>query len=413
MSTRATGTKQPRVLFLLPVFLLVSCSVMLFACKSTTTETSTSKDEATLATELARGPFSSILFWTPEQQEWGYKNIPRIRPTRRIEAGAKPYPLARAVQDLSTVTYEIDGQRYTVEDYIRERRIAGFLVLRDGTIVSEQYRLGNDENSRWISFSIAKSVVSMLVGAAIQDGYIKSVDEPVTAYLPRLKGSSYDKATIKDILHMASGVAWNEDYADPQSDVARAPDPILELIDYLSKLPSQAPPGETFNYNTGETNLVGALLRSAIGNNLATYLTHRIWQPFGMESDADWLLEQEGGVEWGGCCIMATLRDYGRIGLFAMGGGVLPDGTRVLPDGWMAQSTTPSRGFDGYGYLWWLSETGSYAAIGVFGQMISIDPTHNIVIVTHSAWPAAGGRELSMHRTAMIEAVTRALIEED
>ena len=361
--------------------------------------------------DAALPPRTGMLFWSPEHQVAGYRNTDRIFDTRTIHAGGEPHPLVPAPRDFSGVTYELDGATYTLDDYLRDKRVAGLLVVKDGKILLERYTLGNDENSRWISFSIAKSVVSMLIGAAIADGYIGSVDEPVTRYLPLLAGSGYEGVSIRNVLQMASGVAWNEDYADPKSNVASTPPGNLALVQYMSQRPREATPGETFNYNTGETNLAGALLRAAIGNNLSTYLEREIWQPFGMESDATWMLHEAGGGELGGCCISATLRDYARIGIFAMGGGVLRDGTRVLPEGWMAESTAPSKGSEGYGYLWWLRDDGAYAGIGIFGQLLWMDPQSKIVIVTHSAWPTAVGRELNRHRWAFVGALAAAARE--
>ena len=355
------------------------------------------------------GPRDQVLFWTPEQQIAGYRNADLVGAARWFEASDDPYPLAPAPRDLSAVTYEVEGETFTVEDYIRDRRIAGLLVVKDDEILFERYGLGNDENSRWISFSIAKSVVSMLYGAAIADGYIGSVDDPVTKYLPLLAGGGYDDVSIRDVLQMSSGVDWNEDYADPESDVATLPGPIVEQTRYMAALEPLHSPGEVFNYNTGETNMAGAVLRAAIGNNLSTYLEHKVWGPFGMEADANWLLHEEGGGELGGCCINATLRDYARIGIFAMNGGVLRDGTRVLPEGWMEESTTPSSGYDGYGYLWWLVGDGRFSGIGIFGQFLAIDPADNIVIVTHSAWPYATNPEYSRHRVALVEALADAV----
>ena len=358
------------------------------------------------------GPSNRFLFWEPAQQVAGYRNIDQIFPTRTIHAGGEaPFPLRPAPRDLSHVTYEVDGETYTLDDYVEDRRIAGLLVVKDGEILLERYGLGNDEHSRWVSFSIAKSVVSMLIGAAIRDGYIESVDEPITRYLPRLAGGGYDGISIKHVLQMASGTEWNEDYADPDSDVNSRlrQGGVLGLLTYMQALETAAPPGEQFNYNTGETNLAGALLRAAIGNNLATYLEAKIWQPFGMESDATWQLHEPAGGELGGCCISATLRDYARIGLFAMRSGTLPDGTAVLADGWMTESTTPSQGSEGYGYLWWLRGGGTYAGIGIFGQLLWVDPADEIVIVTHSAWPTAVGRELGAHRWAFVEALADAV----
>jgi CubicO group peptidase (beta-lactamase class C family) len=256
---------------------------------------------------------------------------------------------------------------------------------------------------------VAKSVVSMLVGAAIRDGYIASVDEKVSDYLPRLKGSAYDQATLRDILQMASGVAWDETYDDPASDVNQASWSTLALYDYLDDKPRAGAPGATFNYNTAETNLVGNVLRAAIGNNLSTYLEQKIWQPFGMESDASWNLTEAGGGEFGGCCINATLRDYGRLGLFALNNGRLADGTPVLPKHWMAESTTPSQGAPYYGYLWWLREGGAYQASGIFGQGIYIDPGENLVIALHSARPDADRDEDWDLQAALFKAIAGAL----
>ncbi len=330
-------------------------------------------------------PSGSILFWTPEQQVAGYRNAEKIFPSRRIPAGKSAYPLPYAKSDLGDVEIRYEGHALTVDQYFVQKNVAGLLVIKDGKIVYERYGLGNTENSRWISFSVAKSVVSMLIGAAIQDGYIAGADESVTAYLPRLKGSTYDQSTIRDLLQMASGVQWNEDYADPQSDVSQATWETIALYEYLRDKPRESKPGQVFNYNTAETNLAGTLLRSAIGNNLATYLSNKIWQPFGMESDAYWTLTEPGGGEFGGCCISATLRDYGRIGMFALNYGRLPDGTQVLPDNWMEESTTPSKGFEGYGYFWWLPREGEFAARGIFGQGIGINPKENVVVALHSA----------------------------
>ena len=339
------------------------------------------------------GPPDKFLFWTPEQQVAGYRNIDRIFPTRRIPAAGATLELPEAPIDLGGVTINDGSVSMTVDDYFVRRNVAGLLVIRDGNIVYERYGLGNTRDSRWISFSVTKSVVSMLVGAAVRDGYIASVDEKVSDYLPRLKGSPYDDSTIRNVLQMASGVEWNEDYDDPESDVNSASWQTVKLYGYLGQKSRAAPPGDVFNYNTAETNLVGTLLRSAVGNNLSTYLEEKIWRPFGMEADAYWSLTEPGGGEFGGCCISATLRDYGRLGLFALREGRLPDGSEVLPGGWMRDSTLPSAADPGYGYLWWLGGEGAYRAAGIFGQGICVHPEQNIVIALHSARGVASREE--------------------
>jgi CubicO group peptidase (beta-lactamase class C family) len=335
------------------------------------------------------GPVDNILFWTPEQQVAGYRNMDKLVPVRWIRASDDPLTLPPRPRDLDAVPVKYGDQEMTVAEYLEAGSVAGLLVVKDGAIVYERYRLGNDEDTRWLSYSVTKSVVSMLVGAAIRDGYIESVDEKITDYLPRLKGSAYDHTRIRDLLHMASGVAWDETYDDPESDINRVNWETLALYDYLDDKPAAGRPGETFNYNTAETNLVGNLLRAAIGNNLSVYLEQKIWQPFGMADDAYWNLTEPGGGEFGGCCISATLRDYARLGLFALNNGRLADGTPVLPKDWMAESTTPSKGYKYYGYQWWLPGDGSYRASGSFGQGIYVVPAANMVIALHSARPHA------------------------
>ena len=355
------------------------------------------------------GDPARFLFWEPEQKVAGFRNIASIFPTRSIEAGGEILALPHSEAPITELTYEFEGESLGIDDYLDRGNVVGLIAVQDGKVLLERYAAGNDASSLWVSFSVAKSVVSMLVGAAIGDGYIESVDEPITAYLPRLKGSAYDDVTIGNLLQMASGVAWNEDYAEPASDVNTMPPNIVGLYGMLSGKSRVGPAGAKFNYNTAETNLVGAVLRAAIGNNLATYLTHKVWQPFGMESDAYWMTHGPGGGELGGCCINATLRDYARIGLFALANGTLADGTRTLPEGWMQASTTPSEGFEGYGYLWWLWPEGQYRALGIFGQTIAVDPKRRTVIVTHSAWPVAVGQPFGRHRDAFMEALAGAV----
>ena len=345
------------------------------------------------AAEPALPSSGSILFLRGEEQIAAFRDQNEQTGARRIPAASVPLALPTAKNPLPAPIVRIGGTDVAVEQLMRERRIAGLLVVKDGAVLYENYEFGNDRDSRWISFSVAKSVVAMLIGAALEDGYIQSVDEKVTDYLPRLKGSSYDQTTIRNLLQMASGVAWNEDYTDPDSDVASVDYATLPLYEQLRFKERVALPGERFNYNTAETNLAGTLLRSAVGNNLSTYLYEKVWQPFGMEADAYWQLTELGGGEFGGCCINATLRDYARLGLFALADGKLADGTRILPEGWMAESTAPSKGFDGYGYFWWLGGNGSYQASGVFGQAIYVNPEENLVIAVHSAWNAADDDE--------------------
>lgn len=353
---------------------------------------------------------TGLLFASQAERRIAFRNIAQLAPTRKIEAGASPYPLMSKPIDLADVGYVVDGKDFRLSDFLGADELMGLIVVKDDEILLEHYPDDMSASNVWVSFSVTKSVSSMLIGAAIQDGYIQSVDEPVVHYLPRLRGTSYEHSTIRHVLNMASGVRWNEDYADPESDVAKAGAANgLALISYLATLAVDEEPGKKFNYNTGETNLVGEILRAAIGNNASTYLTHKIWQPFGMEQDANWMLGVEGGGELGGCCISATLRDYARLGVFALRDGQLLDGTRVLPEGWMQESTSPSAGSPGYGYLWWLFEEG-YSALGIFGQRIRVFPDDGIVIAVHSNAAAAVDTPYHVHQHHVVNAIRDHLV---
>ncbi len=352
----------------------------------------------------------SPLFLPDAERRVVFAETAYFAPTRPVKAGGNVYPLTDAPQDLSGISYEVEGETYTVGDFLKQQPLMGLAVVQDDKILLEHYAPDHGPDKIWITFSVTKSVNSMLIGAAVQDGFIGSIDDKVSDYLPRLKGSEYGDVTVENILNMASGVAWNEDYTDPESDVSRAGALNgVALTNHLAGLGRAHPAGDAFNYNTGEANLVGEVLRAAIGNNASTYLTHQIWQPFGMEADATWLTDVPGGGETGGCCISATLRDYARLGLFAMADGVLPNGERVLPEGWMTASTAPSKGYEGYGYQWWLMGGGAYQASGIFGQKIAVVPDKKVVIAAHSNAPQATGSEYHAHLTAVTAAIAAAL----
>ena len=351
--------------------------------------------------KLGDQPAQSILFWDTEKKIEGFKNIRELLPTRIINKSDYPLSLSYELDDFSDISYRYKNKTYTIQDYINKFKVGGLIILRNGKILHEEYNFGNNQESRWISFSVTKSVTSMLLGAAIKDGFIKNVEEPVVTYLPHLIDSNYKDVTIKQVLHMSSGIKWNEDYTDPYSDVSLASGlNSLELYSYLNKLRKSSNPGEKFNYNTGEANLIGGIVRSAIGNNLSTYLEQKIWKPFGMEHDAYWVLDNDYSLELGGCCINATLRDYSRIGLFAMNKGITREGIAVLPTNWIDESTNPSNNLKYYGYQWWLDgpEYESFYADGIFGQFIWIDPSSKIVVAMQSVWDSAASQESMDHR---------------
>ena len=327
-----------------------------------------------------------------------FRNTDRLFPTRTIKAGGHPFPLRRSSQPLGPVAFDYKGKHYSLDDYVAINRVTGLLVLKDGKIVDERYEKGNTADTRWMSMSVAKSITSTLVGAALQDGSIKSLDDKVTRYLPALAGSGYDQVTVRQILSMRSGIKWNEQYTDPTSDERhliklRSEQVPGSLLKFMASLPTAAPPGTRTNYSTGETQVLGQLVSAAVGKPLTQYLSEKIWAPYGMQTDAKWWLDGLNGNEVGGSGISATLEDYGRFGQFVLSGGKA-GGQPVLPEGWLsfASATTGSdAAYGDFASMWWPGWTDAskadkaFTAAGTFGQYLYINPTRNVVIVVWQA----------------------------
>ncbi len=339
-----------------------------------------------------------FLLLPPTQQAHAYRSVDRMFATRTIRRGPTVHDLPRGPE--IAPRYTVGGVEHGVSDFMRRGNVAGLLVIRHGAIVLERYALGLAETARWSTMSMVKSVTSTLVGTALRQGAIRSLDEAVAHYLPALRGSAYDRVRIRDLLTMSSGVGWVEDYADPLSDVNRysrllgdkVPGGVLAL---LRTLPAVAAPGTRFNYNTGDTYALGCLVTAAAGTTLAEYLSRTLWQPLGMECDAFYTLDSEDGQEIGGSRAGITLRDLGRFGAFILRGGTV-SGRPLLPDGWVSEAATPAFTLDpatnafgatGYGYSWWLADAGVMAAVGFAGQSLVIDRTAGLVVVTLSCQP--------------------------
>ncbi len=355
-----------------------------------------------------------VLFWTQAERNAGFRmldHLPMIVDNRTIAAGDKVRELPEG-EPLSV------GMKAEIDRYISENNVASVVILQNGKLRHEQYGLEFGPKGRWTSFSVAKSFTSTLVGAAIKDGHIKSLDDKVSDYIPGLKGSAYDDVNIRQILTMSSGVRWIEDYSDPTSDVAlfnvqEPEDGLSSLVTYMRKLPRAHPAGEVWNYSSGETNMIGVLVREATGKDLATYLSEKVWVPYGMEAKGTWLLSPDG-EEISGCCIQAATRDFARFGQFVLEDGVI-NGQSVVPDGWFADATSVlyETKYDGqgYGYQWWPNGDGTFEAMGIFGQGIFIDPANQLVIASNGNWTTATGQKDGERgeRTAFYQSVRKAL----
>ena len=260
--------------------------------------------------------------------------------------------------------------------------------------------LDTSKSNRWSSLSVAKSVTSTLVGAAIKDGYIKSVDAYVADYIPDLKGSAYDSVKIRHLLTMTTGIRWNENYTDPEADIARFSTDSIEpgmnaTVSYMRRLPAEARPGKKFKYSTGET------WQSAGGPCQFSYPSNLISLPFLKDLDslrygAKCHLDLDRtGHELAGCCLQMTLRDFARFGQFVLENGSI-NGESIVPNDWFKTAThiqVPLWPGGGYGYGWWIFNGSSFEALGIHGQMIHIDPARRLVIAINSAWPEADSNE--------------------
>jgi CubicO group peptidase (beta-lactamase class C family) len=374
-------------------WLAVVASVLLTAC----------------ATPHARR--TDVLFWNQPQREANFRAMESRYASNIVHHGvAHELPAGTPLEPRFA-----DGG--TLDAYMAAHHVAGIMVVQDGRVRLQRYGLGATANTRWTSFSVAKSFTSTLVGAALRDGSIHSLDDKVTRYIPELAAGAYRDVTVRQLLTMTSGVRWNEDYADPKSDVAmmyegaRQPGVPL-LVSYMSPLPREFAPGERWVYKTGETDLIGILVTRATGKTLAAYLSEKIWKPYGMASDALWLKDEVDGTEAGGSGVSATLADYARLGQFLLDGGIA-NGKPALADGWIADATrkhadigVPGRG---YGYQWWTYDNGAFAGIGIFGQLLYVDPARHLVVVQMAAWPVATNDEQARARTAFVQAVIAGL----
>jgi CubicO group peptidase (beta-lactamase class C family) len=370
---------------------------------------------------------------TPENQAPTFRNQDQVWPVRVIRRGDAVRPLPPHARSLADLTFDVGDISLSIDDHMARRRMAGLLILKHGEIALECYGMGNGPESRWVSMSTAKSITATLVGAALHDGAIGSLDDACEQYLPRLRGSAYEGVTIRNLLRMCSGVAWREqDDADGRSDASSLVEAMVSrrpgsALDFLCELPRAQPQGLVFNYSTGESFLIAALVAAATARPLADYCAETIWGPAGMEADGYWQLDSEGGMELGGFGVSACLRDFGRFGQLVLEDGEAFNGRRVLPAGWRdlaGQPDSAATAFGrlmpgapvGYGYHWWAMphlpggiSNGTFSANGDYGQIIVVNPAEQVVVAIHSAWRRPDDSDAKLEIVAMIRAAVRAL----
>ncbi|GAB4296081.1 MAG: serine hydrolase [Ignavibacteriaceae bacterium] len=341
----------------------------------------------------------------------------RNQEEREVPKGSKVHKLS---QGLPLTAFNPGGEKENeLENFMREQKVAGLLILQDGKILLERYSSGHSESNLWSSLSVAKSVTSTLVGVAIKDGYINSVEDYVTDYIPDLKGSAYDSVKIRHLLTMTTGIRWSGDYTDPNGDIARfSTDPIEPginaTVSYMRRLPAETEPGKKFLYSTGETHLLGVVVSSATHQTLSQYLSSKIWIPYGMEKNATWRLDRTG-QELAGCCLQMTLHDFARFGQFVLEGGRI-NGKSIVPNDWFETATqiqVPLWPGGGYGYGWWIFNSSSFDALGIYGQRIHVDTSRQLVIAVNSEWPEADSNERQLAFAKFLTSINNELDKEE
>jgi CubicO group peptidase (beta-lactamase class C family) len=351
-----------------------------------------------------------------------HSHLDQLFEGRLVRRAPATSPLARAASE-PTIRYDHEGQSFTLDDYLARHPTTGLLVARGDTILLERYRYARNDRHRFTSWSMAKTVTAMLVGIAIAEGRIRSVDDLAEAYVPALAGTEYGRTTLRHLLQMSSGVRFREEYTgdDDVSQLAR--DTFVRLgpggADAVKKFNERVvPAGTRFSYASVETQVLGLVLTSAIGRPVAAYLEEKIWQPIGAEADATWLIDRSG-QEVTFCCLNAVLRDYARLGLLLAHDGNWR-GRQVVPAAWVRDATSrhpeqrhlwpgTATPFYGYGYQTWIfpSEQRRFALLGVRGQTIAIDPQSRLVMVQTAVrkQPAGGpaARETSRLWNAVVQ----------
>lgn len=305
-----------------------------------------------------------------------------------------------------------------VVQWIVDRDVTALVVLKDGALVHEDYFLGTTPEDLRISWSVAKSFLSALMGIVIADGDIKSIDDQVTDYVPMLAGSAYDGATIKDVLQMSSGAVFNEDYLDFNSDINKMGRVLAlggSMDEFAASLDKRfVEPGTVWQYVSIDTHVVGMVIRGATGRTIPELLTKKIFSKMGFEADPYYVSDGYGVAFVLGGLNLRT-RDYARFGQMIANGGAW-NGQQIVPRDWLAASTKPSAntatGEPAYGYQWWIHQgapAGEYNAQGVYGQYIFIDSARDVVIAVNSADKLFKEEGATDQNFAMMRAIAKSL----
>ena len=347
-------------------------------------------------------PDRNLNLYTGKPQHQNFCCMRTFFPAGEMLPSSSPHVFPQGPTLQLPESFQFEAEQRNTEDLLSQTDTSALLVLVKGELRFEQYRLTGGPDVQWISWSVAKSFVSALTGIAIAEGFINSIEDPIQTYVPGLVDTVYDGVRIKDVLQMSSGVRWNEDYSDADSDISRFGAAITaggSLDDFVAGMHRDAPAGTLCQYNSADTQALGSLVVGATGESLTSYMQKKICDPLGFSSSSAWLLDGQGmEMAFGG--LNLTAQDFAKIGELYRNKGTW-QGRQIVPESWVTASVQPDAPHLkagkvlvgghvlplGYGYQWWVpaGDRGEFSAIGVYNQFIYVDPSREVVIVKLSA----------------------------
>lgn len=355
------------------------------------------KSDVPVATQIMRWHMND-----GDVNSFAFRNMDQLFTTRTVAHSGSPWAFPKVERPMD-FSYSFAGKTFTAEQAMERTYTNALLIMKDGRIVTEIYRNGSNERTRFMGWSMTKSITSTLVGAALADGLITSLDDQIIKYLPELKGSGYDGVTVRQILQMRSGVDYEEryDFANPgiaaSNHINALVKNVARFADVARTIKRKSKPGEVFAYKTIDTAVLGWLIERVSGGSVAAYTARKLWEPLGTEADGFYIMDGQPGTgrEFSGAGFNATLRDWARIGQMMLDGGVA-NGKRIVSEEWVKAAQAPSgpeTGPEGgYGYQWWtMANSPAYSAIGLQGQYVYVDPASRTVVVKLSYYPPAEG----------------------
>lgn len=345
---------------------------------------------------------SGFELFTGALQHEKFCRLTELFPHSTLHPSPTPRPLPEGAPAVLPDTFEFKGEARSTEDFMASTDTSALLVMREGSVCVERYFLTGGPDVQWISWSVAKSFISALVGIAVNEDLIQSIDDAITDYAGTLKGSAYDGVSIRHVLQMSSGARWNEDYSDPSADV-HGLDRVMRgestLEAFVAGMQPETEPGTVCQYNSADTQALGIMLTYATGQSITDYMQEKLYAPLGMEANGYWLLDTAGmELALGG--LNLTARDFAKLGELYRNGGAV-GATQIVPKAWVEASSgielsacEPGRVVVGghvfpfgYGYQWWIpaGSRGEYSAIGIYNQFVYVDPSREVTIVKLSA----------------------------